>query len=108
MLERARTVLEEVRSRVPGLAEAIDWRSPAATEFRDALGDWAVHVDSIVGQLRRWDAELVRACAELAAEARIRTEAPPDPPSEWRPLTEQRGRGAPDGRGHGRGEASAG
>jgi hypothetical protein len=108
MLERARAMLEEVRSRVPGLAEAIDWRSPAATEFRDALGDWAIHVDSIVGQLGRWDAELVRAHAELAAEARVRTEAPPDPPSEWRPLTELRGRDAPDGRGTGRGGGSAG
>ena len=60
LLARAESVLRGLRARVPGLASAMSWRSRAAEEFREALGEWEDVLGRVSGEIEAWDAGLAR------------------------------------------------
>ena len=66
ILLRARDELGAIRSRVPALEAATRWRSRAADEFADALGEWTRSLRRIDDELDRWEAALAAAQARAA------------------------------------------
>ncbi|WP_425839138.1 hypothetical protein [Microbacterium sp. PA5] len=66
ILLRTRDELGAIRSRVPGLEAATRWRSRAADEFADALGEWTRSLRRIDDELDRWEAALAAAQARAA------------------------------------------
>lgn len=66
ILGRARDELSAIRSRAPGLEDAMRWRSRAAEGFLDALGDWVRSLQRVDDELDRWDATLAAAQAHAA------------------------------------------
>lgn len=66
ILRRARDELSAIRSRVPGLEDAMRWRSRAAEEFLEALADWARSLQRVDEELDRWDAALAAAQARAS------------------------------------------
>ena len=69
LLRRASDAVQDVRTRLPALVGATNWRSPSAREFRVAVEEWEGLLDRAAEQLARWDDDLVRASAARGSTA---------------------------------------